>query len=163
MNPIAKPNLLVEELPGETLVYDLDRHRAHCLNLLAAFLLSRSDGKRDAGELARSASRELGIPLCEEVVEVGLAGLARARLVDWEPGPGADVSVSRRRALGRMALVGVALPTILTLVAPEAAQAVTLIPSSQCGAATVGRCCTNRQLCRRAGASHNYRCNGAAC
>ena len=40
LNPIARSNgLVVQEMPDEVLVYDLDSNKAHCLNETAAFRL----------------------------------------------------------------------------------------------------------------------------
>ena len=67
MKPRTRPNLLVEELPDETLVYDLDRHRGHCLNRHAALLLAHADGERDVSELAKILERSLGEPVSSGV------------------------------------------------------------------------------------------------
>ncbi len=70
MNPVAKKNILVEELPDETLVYDLDRHRAHCLNPTAAFLLAQANGERDLEDLSRMAEAEFRDNTTAEVVQL---------------------------------------------------------------------------------------------
>ena len=44
--PLArKEGLLIERLPDEVLVYDLDRKKAHCLNGSAALIWNNCDGK----------------------------------------------------------------------------------------------------------------------
>jgi hypothetical protein len=35
---VRKKNLIIDELADEVLVYDLDRHKAHCLNRTAALV-----------------------------------------------------------------------------------------------------------------------------
>jgi hypothetical protein len=161
MDPKAKTNVLIEELDDETLVYDLDRHRAHCLNPTAAFLLQAADGTRDEAELARMASEHFGHPATEEVVALGLERLRRAKLVEWDGTPGHPEGISRRKAIRRLATVGLTLPAIITIVSPLAAQAGTNIPLGACALGTVGRCCTNGKLCvlKRG----KYRCAGAGC
>ena len=44
--------LVVEELPDETLVYDLKRHEAHCLNRTSALAWRRCDGRTTVAEVA---------------------------------------------------------------------------------------------------------------
>lgn len=163
MNPVARQNILVEELPDETLVYDLDRHRAHCLNPTAAFLLSKSNGERELAELARLAEAEFGATTNEEVVRLGLERLERARLITWDgPGP-FERDLSRKEAIRKLALVGLAIPAVMTVVTPMPAQAATGITPGQCrrsGGAT-GQCCTNSKLCIPAG--RNGACQGGPC
>ncbi len=44
--PIARSqNLVVQEMPDEVLVYDLDNNKAHCLNSSAAAIWNSCDGK----------------------------------------------------------------------------------------------------------------------
>jgi len=66
MKPRArKDDLLIQDLPEETLVYDVVRHRAHCLNRTAALVWRHCDGKTSVEKLARvsyyitKASREM--------------------------------------------------------------------------------------------------------
>ncbi len=47
--PVARhKNLIVKELPDETLIYDLDSDKAHCLNQTAALVWKNCDGTRSA-------------------------------------------------------------------------------------------------------------------
>ena len=123
MNPVAKKNILVEELPDETLVYDLDRHRAHCLNPTAAFLLTQANGERDLEDLSRLAEAEFGENTTAEVVQLGMERLQRARLVEWEGADTPETGISRKDAIRRLALVGLVLPAVMTIVTPFPAQA----------------------------------------
>ena len=59
---IRKQKLIVDELPDEVLVYDLDRHKAHCLNSTAAMVWRRCDGKTRPAEIARRLQGELDQP-----------------------------------------------------------------------------------------------------
>ncbi len=44
--PLARKNeLIIQELPEELLVYDLARHKAHCLNKTSAFIWKHCDGE----------------------------------------------------------------------------------------------------------------------
>lgn len=166
MHPKAKTDLLVETLPGETLVYDLERHRAHCLNPQAAFLLQEANGSRTLEELAGLLSRHFSADASLEAVRIGLLRLKRARLLEWEedpPAPGRKNPAhgSRRDAIRKMATLGVALPAVMTVVSPLTAQATGLIPARCDSAVDIGKCCRNRKLCIMVGG--RYRCAGERC
>jgi len=163
MNPRAKPNLLVESLPDETLVYDLDRHRAHCLNATAALLLATADGGRDVTELRRVLEEELGEPTTDEAVRLGLDRLRRARLLDWDgSGLEEEEGVSRREAVRRLAGVGLALPSVLTIAAAQGPPGTKITPAAcRKDAINLGRCCTNGRLCMQTGIDR--KCSGPPC
>jgi hypothetical protein len=68
-NPRArKDGLIVQNLPDETLVYDLERDRAHCLNQTAAFVWQHCDGRSNAAEIARAPSDKTKQPVDEKLV-----------------------------------------------------------------------------------------------
>ncbi len=162
MNPKAKPHLLVEDLPGETLVYDTDRHRAHCLNPTAAFLLRESDGERSVAELGRRAEESFGEPASEELIRLGLERLARARLVEWDGTALSTPGLSRRQLLRQLATLGLAVPAVMTVVAPLAAQGGTGITPQECKTTEdIGNCCVNQKLCIYW--RGKIRCLGARC
>src|SRR5436309_937047 len=79
--------LVVRELPDETLVYDLERHQAHCLNSTSAFVWKYCDGKTTVVEMTRLLSRELAAPVDDDVVWLALGQLRRLHLL--EEGSGA--------------------------------------------------------------------------
>ena len=82
MKPDKRTNgLVVTELQDEVLVYDLERHRAHCLNPTAAFVFRRCDGRTSVRELARAFHAE-GHGPDEESLGVARPGASR-------PGPSA--------------------------------------------------------------------------
>src|ERR671934_1982561 len=70
--------LVIQELPPEeTLVYDLTRHRAHCLNQTAALVWRHCDGRTTLAEIAARLQAELGIAADEELVWLALDRLAK--------------------------------------------------------------------------------------
>ncbi len=151
MNPRARrEGLLVEPLEDEVLVYDLERHRAHCLNATAAFVWEHCDGERDVGELCRLLEEELGSPATPEIVELALDRLHRARLLETAPAREMPRGQTRRQAIRRMAKVGIALPLVMTIVTPLPAQAATQISAWDCWsdpAGNRGKCCSNGRKC----------------
>ena len=162
MQPKATPHLLVEEVNDETLVYDLERHRAHCLNATSAFLLRSADGTRSPAALAALAEAEFGAPASLEVVNLGLERLRRAGLLAWDEAPVPAQGPDRRQVLKRLATFGLLLPTVFTLVSPSPAQAATLIAVSQCDLQHVGMCCSNNKLCVQV-RNGQFKCQGPAC
>ena len=53
-NPMARQNgLVVQEMPDEVLVYDLDSNKAHCLNQSAAFVWRSCDGDKSVMDIVR--------------------------------------------------------------------------------------------------------------
>ncbi len=53
--PIArKEGLVIQEMPEEVLVYDLDTNKAHCLNQTAAFVWKSCDGRNSVAEKANT-------------------------------------------------------------------------------------------------------------
>src|SRR5262245_25569023 len=125
-----RKGLVVKELPEEVLVYDLERHRAHCLNPAAAVVFKSCDGERTVAEIARVLRRETGAPADEGWVHLALDRLHKAHLLD-ERGPGRGVA---RREILKRAGVGLAaaLPLVTSIVAPTPVEA----------AATCTACCS---------------------
>ena len=63
MNPLARHiGLLVEELPGELLIYDLAQNKAHCLNRTAAFVWQQCNGHTTVQQMAAGLHQELNLP-----------------------------------------------------------------------------------------------------
>lgn len=143
--PLArKEGLVIQELPDEVLVYDLDRDRAHCLNETAAFVWQRCDGRTTAGEIARSLGTKVNAPVDEKVVWFAIDQLKRNHLMNnTGVAPQLAAGMNRRemvRALGLAAVI--AVPVVTSIVAPTPAQAVTCIANG--GPCTLSvQCCSN--------------------
>ena len=135
--------LVIEEVAGETLVYDLERHRAHCLNRTAALIWQRCDGQTTMAEMLRLL-RENEAPAAEELVQHALQELDRLRLLAACPPAWAQGKrMSRRALLRKLGLAtAVSVPLITSIVAPTAAQAASCLPSgAACGEGI--QCCSN--------------------
>jgi hypothetical protein len=98
--------LIIQELPDELLVYDLDRHRSHCLNRTAALVWRHCDGKTTVLEMTTLLQREFAEPFDEDVVWLALKRLQRARLLQDPADLPESGSSSRRALMRRMAMVG---------------------------------------------------------
>ncbi|MBC8031431.1 MAG: PqqD family protein [Pyrinomonadaceae bacterium] len=119
-----REGLIVEELPDEVLVYDLNTDKAHCLNKTAALIWKNCDGKKAEGDIAAVLQRELKSPIPNQVVTLGLEELAGFGLLkEVAAGPRRE-HLSRRRLIQNLGLTAaLALPLIVSISAPAAAQA----------------------------------------
>jgi hypothetical protein len=138
---LRRKGLIVRDLSDEVLVYDLERHRAHCLSPVTARVWRCCNGKRTAARLRRRT----GLAVDADVVLVAAHRLSRARLlrppVDaWLGAP----SRSRRAWLRKAAALGGL--SLFSVIAPAASQAATCIPDAQC-ATTPGPPCGNQPCC----------------
>ena len=148
--------LVVEELQDETLVYDLKRHKAHCLNRTSELVWQHCDGRTTVAELAALLERQLKIPADEAVVWMALDRLGRAHLLREQVTlPAERARYSRRevlRTLRRAAGISLLLPVVESIVAPRAAAQASCVTLSLCTATTQpcsglpicgspGRCC----------------------
>ena len=124
-------SLLVRELGAETLVYDLDTHRASCLNREAAAVFEACNGSSSLSEIRRRVSLRLGEPVDEGWIELAIDRLAQRGLVDAVSKP---PSAPRRELLRRLAAAtALALPSVTSVLAPTAAEAATcLAPGRMC-------------------------------
>jgi hypothetical protein len=114
--------LIVEDLAEETVIYDLDRDQAHCLNRTAALVWRHCDGRATVGDLAALLGRELNFPSDERVVWLALDRLQKANLLQGSLEIPMDPDrYSRRELARRLGLAGglaVLLPLLTTLTAP---------------------------------------------
>lgn len=125
-NPRArKDGLIVQNLPDETLVYDLERDRAHCLNQTAAFVWQHCDGQSSAKEIARAFSDKIKQPVDEKLVWLAIDQLGRNHLLRESPAlPPNLAGMNRREVVRALALsAAVAIPVVASIVAPLPAQA----------------------------------------
>ena len=136
--------LVIDDLPDEVLVYDLDRHKAHCLNRSASVVWRKCNGRSQPREIARSVQAELDEPFNEDLVWLALRQLDQNYLLE-EPIalPPKLIGLSRRemvRALGLAAVV--AVPVVTSIVAPTAVQAVSCFHATHV-CQNNGDCCSN--------------------
>jgi hypothetical protein len=144
--------LIVEQLPGELLVYDQSRDEAHCLNALAGVVFELADGTREVTTIAALATERTGEPVDQQQVTDILDQLADKGLLEEPLGGQPGLGVSRRQMLRRGAVAGGALAAgaaVSTIVAPVPAFAQT--PPPNC--VPFGGACTTDSQC----------CNGVPC
>jgi hypothetical protein len=135
-----KEGLVVQHLSDEVLVYDQQRHKAHCLNETAALIWMRCDGKTTVASMAQELSKQTGTRVGEDVVWLALDQLGKSRLLQ---GSGkAAGGVSRREMMKRAGLAAtIALPVVTSIIAPSAVQAATC-RASGAGCTASAQCCS---------------------
>jgi Coenzyme PQQ synthesis protein D (PqqD) len=140
---MREQRLIIDELSDEVLVYDLDRHQAHCLNQAAALVWRRCDGKTQPAEIARRLQTELDRPFNVEMVWLALRQLDKIHLLVEPVGlPPKLAGMNRRemvRTLGLAAVV--AVPLVTSIVSPTAVQASTCTKSGK-NCTTSAECCS---------------------
>jgi hypothetical protein len=122
--PVARrEGLLIEKLPDEVLIYDLDRKKAHCLNQTAALIWNHCDGMTSVGDLAKILEKQSTQKIEENVVWYGLYHLHKASLIEGSLNlPVGRAGLSRRELVKRIGLA-VSLPLVVSIVAPKASAA----------------------------------------
>ncbi len=121
-----KDGLVIKELPNETLVYDLERDEAHCLNQTAALVWKCCDGKTTVAKMTGSLQEQLDTSVNADVVWLAIKQLQRFHLVESYDGETVGTpSVSRRNLVLKYAPAALVLPLIMSISAPTAAQAAT--------------------------------------
>jgi len=125
MFPVARnEGLHVEQLIGEVMVYDVVRHKAHCLSPAAAAVWRNCNGQRSAKHLCVELQRE-GIKADEELVWMILHRLSKLELLDEKLSlPENAIFSTRRDLVKKVAMAGGMLFLMTaTIAAPTPAQA----------------------------------------
>lgn len=161
--------LIVKELETETLVYDLERDEAHCLNQTAALVWKYCDGRMPVDEIATSVGKELREPVDSEVVWLALSQLRKRRLLmeriprpTYGLGSGSRPRISRRElALKLGQVVVISLPLITTIAAPQPASAGSCDPD--CGIPPTAICCPTGCPCTGGAICCSGVCSAGSC
>ncbi len=137
-NPTARNNgLVIQEMPDEVLVYDLDSNKAHCLNRSAAFVWRSCDGSNSVADIAREFEANAGGRVSEDFVWLAIDQLQENGLLV----PGTEsrfAGQSRREVLKKIGLASmVALPVIASLATPQSAMA-----AGSCACTVAANCAT---------------------
>ncbi|HET8676553.1 MAG TPA: PqqD family peptide modification chaperone [Blastocatellia bacterium] len=126
--------VVVEQLADEVLVYDLERDRAHCLNLAAARVWEKCDGKHSVSEIATEVGNE-------EVTWMAVEQLSRAGLLE-EKIKRPAVGMNRREVIKKIAVAAaIGAPVVTSIVAPTASHAANCLPTGA-SCTTSANCCS---------------------
>jgi len=164
-----REGLVVQALPEETLVYDLERHKAHCLEAVAAAVWEACDGHRTVEQIAARAAKRIGRRVPEEAAWLALRRLGRARLLEAPVAAPVGGRINARREwLKKAALFGGL--SVLSITAPTAAEAATCTTLTVCDGlqnrfCTGAPCCTTGPnpappgtTCKKVGNQNNCSC-----
>ena len=151
--PIArKSGLVVQEVPDEVLVYDLESNKAHCLNQSAAMIWKSCDGTNSVSEIAKLVESQAGGKVTEDFVWLAIDQLSENNLLEKQIASSFE-GTSRREVIKKIGLASmVAIPVIASLVAPQSALA-----AASCS-------CNNPSSCNNApnvNCPSTTNCNGA--
>ena len=151
--PIArKSGLVVQEVPDEVLVYDLETNKAHCLNQSAAMIWKSCDGNNSVSEIAKLVESQAGGKVTEDFVWLAIDQLSENNLLE-KVIPSNFEGTSRREVIKKIGLASmVAIPVIASLVAPQSALA-----AASCACVNVSSCGNSPN----AGCPSTTRCNGS--
>ncbi len=139
--PKAKcKDIVVQELDNETLVYDLENDKAHHLNETITIVWNNCDGETTAKEIVKRLEKRFNTKVEEDFVWLALDELKRANLLDSEISKDDFAKLSRRKVLFRYAPIAVALPIVMTLIAPPAVHAQSCVMVGQ-PCVTPADCC----------------------
>ena len=149
---MREQGLVMDELPDEVLVYDLDRHQAHCLNKTAAMVWQHCDGRTTPREIARLLQNGMQSPVDEKLVWLALRQLEKLHLLEQPITlPPQLAGMSRREMVRTVGIAAaVAVPLIISIVSPTPAEAATC--------ANLGQSCVLKPCCAGQGV-----CNGNTC
>lgn len=118
-NPVArKDGLVIQEMPDEVLVYDLNSNKAHCLNQTAAFVWRNCDGKNEVADIATEFAKHSGDQVNEDLVLLAIDQLSERELLEESFKTNFN-GLSRRDVIKRVGLgLVVALPLVASIAAP---------------------------------------------
>ncbi|HEY8562648.1 MAG TPA: PqqD family protein [Pyrinomonadaceae bacterium] len=154
-----KENLVVQELEGEVLIYDLEKNKAFCLNETSALVWQSCDGSRTIADITDAVGKQLSSQINEDLVWLALDQLSRENLIENKTEvKNKFAGLSRREAVRKVGLASlVALPVIASLTAPVAAQTGTCPPPLNLpNGSTCGRSCVcSSGCCRQNGNTGN--------
>lgn len=158
-----KDALVIKELVNETLVYDLKRDEAHCLNQTAALVWKCCDGKTTVARMAALLQDQLDTSINADVVWLAIKQLQRFHLIEsYHEDPLAIRAVSRRNLVLKYAPAALVLPLIMSISAPTAAQGASPTPTP-----TPDPCVANPGAlgcpCQVDGQCDSQNCNNGTC
>ncbi len=141
-------NLVIQTLPGETLVYDLNSHKAHCLNETSSFIWENCSGELSIHQILEAFEARFGKSAGRELIELALTQLHERELLRNGSFKISEMP-TRRQVIKRIGLASaVAIPIIVSLTAPHNALAI----AANCA-------CTSPLQCRNQGCPSTTNCN----
>lgn len=131
---VDSTRFVVQELPGELLLYNLATNKAYALNQTSALVWQNCTGRDTVSEMADNLTRESRAAITEELIWLTLERLNNDGLINIdERSIVKEIKLKRRELLKKVCLTTVAaLPVVHSLMAPKAASAQSGIILQQC-------------------------------
>lgn len=168
--PVArKEGLVIQEMPAEILVYDLETNKAHCLNETAAAVWKFCDGKNSVADISGLLTKTRGTPVQEDMIWLAVDQLSERNLLENYSAAANFSRQNRREVIKKIGLAAViALPIVTSLAAPTAASAGSTCATTACTCTLAAVCTAVSCACQSGvgGASGNCPANctgGCAC
>ena len=136
--PLARTNgLVVQDVPNEVLVFDMETNEAHCLNETAAMVWKYCDGKTSVPQIAEILGENKGSGVNDDLVWLAIDQLNEHKLLEKEVMT-KFAGQSRREVLRKIGLASmIALPIIASMAAPRS-----VLAAVSCACTTPGDCST---------------------
>lgn len=149
--PKIKENLLVQNLPDEILVFDINANKSYCLNDTAKIVFNACDGVKTFND----------VNLSEEIIYLSLDELKKNDLIQDDYGS-PFAGMNRREVIRKIGIASmIALPVISSLSLPTAAAASSLcIGNGQSGGPGVQRCAVDATDCSDQARTLCFSCTG---
>lgn len=148
-NPLSRrDNIVIQELRGEVLIYDLIKNKALCLNQTSALIWQECDGTKSVSDISRDLTEKLKSNISEDLVWLALNQFKQDNLLAQSSEfVNPFENLSRREIVKRIGFASiVALPIISSVIAPTAVNAQSggnCAPIGNCTGGTAGICiCT---------------------
>ena len=155
--PLARTNgLVVQEVPNEVLVFDMETNEAHCLNETAAMVWKYCDGKTSVPQIAEILGEGKESAISDDLIWLAIDQLNEHKLLEKEVTT-KFAGQSRREVLRKIGLASmVALPIIASMAAPRS-----VLASVSCACTGTSDCTINGTTPLQPGCGLN--CSGSSC
>ncbi len=143
-----KDRLIIKELADETLVYDLDNDKAHCLNETSSRVWNLCDGQRSVSDISQILAAQAKTDANDAVVWLALDQLKKFNLLEVVPTvPRHLAGLNRRQLVRNVGLAALALPVIMSIASPTPAQSASACACVTSNCKPAGCPCTGNVEC----------------
>src|ERR1700676_4180317 len=114
---------IVKRVDDELVIYDEQNHKVSHLNKAAAIVWEYCDSASSLDDLAHTLASHSELPASVDLAGLALQELRDADLIEGSFASVAGREVARRDVIARMAALALALPAVVSLLAPTPAMA----------------------------------------
>jgi hypothetical protein len=114
---------IIKRVDDELVIYDQDTHKVFHLNKAAAIVWEHCEDAASLDELSHTLASHSGLPASEDLTGLALQELRDAELIEGSFASAAGREVARREVMMRMAGMALALPLVVSLLAPTPSMA----------------------------------------